>query len=147
VAYLGFMLLLIVPESIGIKCWVCNSYSDRKCADPFDNRSYVITDCDSKDQLRDNLQGVPSTMCRKTSQKVNGIWRYIRSCGFLGEPGIGRDERYCRRRKGTNDIYIEDCLCRGKDGCNGSEKLDALYYFILGSIFIRFVSSRFLFKG
>ena len=25
---------------------------------------------------------------------VNGNWRYIRSCAWLGEPGVGRDERY-----------------------------------------------------
>ena len=43
---------------------------------------------------------------------VEGQWRYVRSCAFLGEPGIGGDERYCQRRKGTDDIYIEDCLCR-----------------------------------
>ncbi|ODM91860.1 hypothetical protein Ocin01_14822 [Orchesella cincta] len=47
-----------------------------------------------------------------------GEWRWIRSCAFLGEPGIGGDERYCKRRTGTFDIYQEDCLCRGKDGCN-----------------------------
>ena len=25
---------------------------------------------------------------------VNGEWRYFRSCAFLGEPGVGNDERF-----------------------------------------------------
>jgi len=29
----------------GIKCWVCRSDGDPKCADPFDNTSFPITDC------------------------------------------------------------------------------------------------------
>ncbi len=28
-----------------IKCWVCHSDADPKCADPFDNSSLPIKDC------------------------------------------------------------------------------------------------------
>ena len=51
---------------------------------------------------------------------VNGNWRYIRSCAWLGEPGVGRDERYCTHRSGTYNIHVEYCTCRSKDGCNGA---------------------------
>ena len=49
---------------------------------------------------------------------VNGEWRFIRSCAFLGEPGVGNDERYCIHRSGTYNIHVEYCTCRKKDGCN-----------------------------
>ena len=51
---------------------------------------------------------------------MNGNWRYIRSCAWLGEPGVGRDERYCTHRSGTYNIHVEYCTCRSKDGCNGA---------------------------
>jgi len=62
-------------------------------------------------------------MCRKVRQKVNGEWRYIRSCAFLGEPGLessigsGRDERYCIHRTGTYNIHVEYCTCRYEKTC------------------------------
>ena len=49
---------------------------------------------------------------------VDGNWRYIRSCAWLGEPGLGShsgnqpDERYCIHRSGTYNIHIEYCTCR-----------------------------------
>ena len=52
---------------------------------------------------------------------VNGNWRYLRSCAWLGEPGVGRDERYCIHRSGTYNIHVEYCTCRSKDGCNAGE--------------------------
>ncbi|XP_021951888.1 uncharacterized protein LOC110848860 [Folsomia candida] len=104
----------------GIKCWVCNSFNDLGCGDPFDNSSFPITDCDAELNKRANLQGVKATMCRKLVQKIEGKWRFIRGCAFLGEPGIGGDERFCRRYLGSYDLYTEDCLCRSKDGCNGA---------------------------
>lgn len=121
-----------------IKCWVCRSDGDPKCADPFDNTSFPIADCRTE-QNRDHLPGLDPTMCRKVRQKgmstlkaaacthcswlaysvsVNGNWRYLRSCAWLGEPGVGRDERYCIHRSGTYNIHVEYCTCRSKDGCN-----------------------------
>ncbi|XP_023322956.1 uncharacterized protein LOC111697260 [Eurytemora carolleeae] len=111
--YTGY---LIFPGS-SIKCWVCRSDGDPKCADPFDNTSFPITDC-RHEKERDHLPGLVATMCRKVRQKVNGEWRYIRSCAWLGEPGVGNDERYCIHRSGTYNIHVEYCTCRKKDGCN-----------------------------
>jgi hypothetical protein len=57
-----------------IKCWVCRSDGDPKCADPFDNTSFPITDC-RQEKPRDHLPGLLSTMCRKVRQKGDACWR------------------------------------------------------------------------
>nr|CAD7458244.1 unnamed protein product [Timema tahoe] len=54
------------------------------------------------------------------STKVNGQWRYFRSCAYLGEPGIEGDERFCLMRTGTYNIFMEYCTCNSKDGCNSA---------------------------
>lgn len=186
----------------GIKCWVCRSNVDPKCADPFDNTTLPIQDCneyylqhlkgkldsfvnlkafilwkwfyrsianplepdrfpitDAFDELLNRYEekhglgpygaippayppqvgpqaqpqptrpGQPklirATMCRKIRQKVQGNWRTIRSCAFLGSPGDGTgNEHHCRVRHGTHDIYIEYCTCNSKDGCNAATTVD-----------------------
>jgi len=121
VYFFVFFSYFILP-GLCIKCWVCRSDTDPKCADPFDNTSFPISDC-SHEPERQHLPGLESTMCRKVRQKVNGDWRYIRSCAFLGEPGVGSDERYCIHRSGTYNIHVEYCTCRKKDGCNPASSL------------------------
>ena len=51
-----------------IKCWECRSDGDPKCADPFDNTSFPITDCLTKAE-KEHLPGLKATMCRKIRQK------------------------------------------------------------------------------
>merc|ERR1711936_1255557 len=126
IALIVFLIYILgIQTGHSIKCWVCRSDGDPKCADPFDNTSFPITDCSHKPP-REHLPGLLSTMCRKIRQKVNGEWRFIRSCAFLGEPGVGNDERYCIHRSGTYNIHVEYCTCRKKDGCNSvpSTQLD-----------------------
>ncbi|XP_026292986.1 uncharacterized protein LOC113217342 [Frankliniella occidentalis] len=107
---------------LAIKCWDCRSDADPKCADPFDNSTVPITDCRTLGNL-DHLPGVRPTMCRKIRQKVNGEWRYFRSCAYMGEPGIQGDERFCLMRTGTYNIFMEYCTCNSKDGCNSAGSL------------------------
>ncbi|CAL4170716.1 unnamed protein product, partial [Meganyctiphanes norvegica] len=102
----------------GIKCWFCNSLLDTYCADPFDNRTAVIKDCDTADELP-HLRGVPATMCRKIRMKINGHWRIKRDCARLGYYTWG-EERYCTMRTGTYNIHMEYCTCKDKQGCNDS---------------------------
>ena len=106
-----FLIFFFLSIGESIKCWVCRSDGDPLCADPFDNTSFPISDCNKEKPLA-HLPGLSSTMCRKVRQKVNGNWRYLRSCAWLGEPGIGRDERYCIHRSGTYNIHVEYCTCR-----------------------------------
>ncbi|XP_014214431.1 uncharacterized protein LOC106643705 [Copidosoma floridanum] len=111
------LFVFFVGKGLSIKCWKCRSDTDPKCADPFDNTSFPISDCANEKSLS-HLPDAKSTMCRKIRQKVNGEWRYFRSCAFMGEPGIGGDERFCLMRTGTYNIFIEYCTCNSKDGCN-----------------------------
>ncbi|KAG9511413.1 Charged multivesicular body protein 5 [Fragariocoptes setiger] len=136
----------ITPVS-AIKCWVCQSNVDPKCADPFDNSTLPITDCDAYPRndlaipksdyeiLQEkqtfgltNQQPInnsfKATMCRKIRQKVNGEWRTIRNCAYLGQPGEGQgNENYCLMRKGSYDIFMESCTCNSKDGCNPGSRI------------------------
>merc|ERR1711963_631891 len=114
--------LLNIQGGDSIKCWVCRSDGDPKCADPFDNTSFPIADC-RQEKEREHLPGLGATMCRKIRQKINGNWRYIRGCAWLGEPGIGRDERYCIHRSGTYNVHMEYCTSRSKDGCTSATSL------------------------
>ncbi|KAL7305628.1 hypothetical protein TKK_0002356 [Trichogramma kaykai] len=116
------LLSCFITKGLAIKCWVCRSDSDPKCADPFDNSTVPITDCSQEKDL-EHLPGVRPTMCRKVRQKVSGEWRYFRSCAFLGEPGILGDERFCLMRTGTYNIFMEYCTCNSKDGCNSATGL------------------------
>lgn len=115
------VVLVFIQQAFSIKCWDCRSDIDPKCADPFDNTTFAITDCSTR--TLDHLPGQKATMCRKMRQKVDGVWKYVRSCAFLGEPGIGGDERFCLMRTGTYNIFMEYCTCNTKDGCNTSSRL------------------------
>lgn len=115
----ALFFLCCLQQGFSIKCWVCRSDSDPKCADPFDNSTVPITDCKQEPEL-DHLPGVRPTMCRKIRQKVNGVWRYFRNCAYMGEPGIAGDERFCLMRTGTYNIFMEYCTCNSKDGCNSA---------------------------
>ncbi|KAK5641900.1 hypothetical protein RI129_010447 [Pyrocoelia pectoralis] len=116
-------LILIISTQISntIKCWDCRSDIDPRCSDPFDNKTFSMTFCPT---VKSNfLVGMEATLCRKIRQKVNGVWKYFRSCAFLGEPGIAGDERFCLMRTGTYNIFMEYCTCNSKDGCNTSSTL------------------------
>ncbi|XP_017769426.1 PREDICTED: uncharacterized protein LOC108557430 [Nicrophorus vespilloides] len=114
--YCALVLCAVFATGWSIKCWDCRSDADPKCSDPFDNTTFAITDC--KQQKLAHLGNLQSTMCRKIRQKIHGVWRYIRSCAYLGEPGIQGDERFCLMRTGTYNIFMEYCTCNSKDGCN-----------------------------
>ncbi|EEB17544.1 conserved hypothetical protein [Pediculus humanus corporis] len=119
--YTSIFIVLTIPEVFSIKCWVCRSDVDPKCKDPFDNSSFPITDCRQEPDLP-HLPGVRPTMCRKIRQKVNGEWRYYRSCAYLGEPG-------------TYNIFMEFCTCNSKDGCNTASVKPVNFTLIYLSVF------------
>lgn len=149
---LGPMLILITQQ-VGpvhsIKCYVCQSNVDPKCADPFDNLTLPITDCDAypradlvvQNEIEEQrgffsaftqpapVKPLVATMCRKIRQKVDGEWRTIRGCGYLGPPGDippdkqGSDVGQCQMRHGSYDVFMESCTCNNKDGCNSATSL------------------------
>lgn len=152
------LLFIVVAKSYfadSIKCYVCQSNVDPKCADPFDNLTLPITDCDAypradlvpkseSDVLEDRgffssftlptpVKPLRATMCRKIRQKVNGEWRTIRGCGYLGPPGDQPPDKQdyqtgssCQMRYGAYDVFMETCACNNKDGCNSSTSLSVL---------------------
>ncbi|KAF4527465.1 hypothetical protein B566_EDAN016275 [Ephemera danica] len=56
------VLLLQAEKGSCIKCWVCRSDSDPKCADPFDNSTVPITDCRQEKELP-HLPGIRPNLC------------------------------------------------------------------------------------
>nr|XP_029715129.1 uncharacterized protein LOC115258837 [Aedes albopictus] len=128
-----------MPILLRHKVLECRSDLDPKCADPFDNKSLPLSDCSRKSLV--HLPNVRSTLCRKVRQKVNGEWRYIRSCAYIGEPGIGGDERYCLMRSGTYNIFVEYCTCNSKDGCNSGSEQVLLMYLLAASIVAQYLLS------
>lgn len=52
-----------------IKCWECKSHADPLCADPFDNTTLPITECNRR--YLPHLPNLIATMCRKVRQKVS----------------------------------------------------------------------------
>ncbi|XP_074601771.1 UPAR/Ly6 domain-containing protein crok-like [Brevipalpus obovatus] len=115
------ILILFTCTGVSIKCWLCNSRTDPKCADPFVNESIPLNDCvnDPHKPTTPELANRVATMCRKVRQKVDNEWRVIRSCAYLGEVGEGTgNENVCRYTRGSYNIFIETCTCNSKDGCN-----------------------------
>ncbi|XP_044739538.1 uncharacterized protein LOC123300923 [Chrysoperla carnea] len=137
-----FLSCFAIQNSYAIKCWVCRSDADPKCGDPFDNTTVPITDCRQEKGL-DHLPGVKATMCRKIRQKVHGSWRYFRSCAYMGEPGIGGDERFCLMRTGTYNIFMEYCTCNSKDGCNTGSSFTVSAICIIACTFLAFIRVAF----
>ncbi|CAK1555835.1 unnamed protein product [Leptosia nina] len=131
-----YFLLNLISTALSIKCWNCRSSNDPKCADPFDNTTVPITDCTQEKGLR-HLPGLRPSMCRKIRQKVNGEWRYIRDCAYLGEVGIQGDERFCLMRTGTYNIFVEYCTCNSKDGCNSAslKYASSVLIFLVGLVY------------
>ncbi|KAF4533560.1 hypothetical protein B566_EDAN001046 [Ephemera danica] len=97
-----------------IKCYQCNSEYDPRCGDPFDSYSIGEVDCDRKPRLEH--VNYNASLCRKTSQKVNGKLRTIRTCGYLPAEN---DQLTCVHRSGTYEVHINYCACKG-DLCNGA---------------------------
>lgn len=119
----GLLYFFLLWETgSAIKCWECKSHADPRCADPFDNTSLPISECAAR--TLPHYPNLKATMCRKIRQKVDGNWRFIRSCAFLGTPGEGTyDENYCLMRTGTYNVFVETCTCNSKDGCNAAPAL------------------------
>ncbi|XP_065220271.1 UPAR/Ly6 domain-containing protein crok-like [Planococcus citri] len=131
------LIIFFTTSSYSIRCWDCNSNTDPKCADPFDNSTVHMKDCEYAAPLP-QYPNVKSTMCRKIRQKVNGKWRYFRDCAYLGEPGIGGDERYCLMRTGTHNIFVEICTCASRHGCNSASLSLYSVAVLFGSILCAF---------
>ena len=119
------LLALFSASAAAIKCWECNSKYDARCGEDFSNYSVALVDCDQRKNLvrhlepldpRTSTEPPPATLCRKTTQVVEGETRIIRGCGWINNTGALAD-RECFRRAGTKEVQLFHCLCR-TDACN-----------------------------
>ncbi|XP_066992493.2 UPAR/Ly6 domain-containing protein crok [Anabrus simplex] len=99
--YFVLGMLLAVHRGEAIKCWNCNSNTDSKCGDPFDNRTMVLTDCSS------SQDGLNMRYCSKIRIDVNGHYVYYRSCSHT--------EGLCPDAVGSGH-----CATCDSDGCNSA---------------------------
>lgn len=116
---IALAFFFMVPSAESLHCWDCNSGYDPRCADPFDNHSIALVDCSQISYSHLNVK--EATLCRKTTQTVNGKLRVIRSCGWLNSTHED-DGKSCFQRSGSQDVYITHCTCFS-DGCNGSSSI------------------------
>ncbi|KAH7931634.1 hypothetical protein MRX96_016991 [Rhipicephalus microplus] len=104
-----------------IYCWRCNSAYDPNCADPFNNITSDLVNCDMR--VKEHLPpGTRAQVCRKIVQKVYSDFRTVRDCGWLKSDKEGTE---CMRRAGTFSVLMKYCSC-DKDGCNGARRPTAV---------------------
>uniref|UniRef100_A0A147BNT5 Uncharacterized protein n=1 Tax=Ixodes ricinus TaxID=34613 RepID=A0A147BNT5_IXORI len=129
--FLGVLLVFLafVHRGWAIYCWRCNSAYDPNCADPFNNITSDLVNCDmrSREHLPPEKKAV---VCRKIVQKVYSDFRYVRDCGWLREEKEGAS---CMRRAGTFSVLMKYCSCE-QDGCNGGPYLRAAPSWILALV-------------
>jgi len=138
---LAFTFITIISCSISpgfaIKCWECNSQYDHRCGEAFDNFTVALVDCDQRSSDvahidRENMvrynaytvaeaKEIPdtskATVCRKTTQIVEGKTRVIRGCGWIRNTGEYTKDKSCFTRTGTKEVMVYHCSCK-TDGCN-----------------------------
>lgn len=114
---LTILAAISLPSAFAIKCWKCNSETDKFCeqvpAGPVNNDT-DIPSCLSKlyeDCPDDGLK----YFCRKQTQVIKDQKRVIRGCGF------DKSELECYQTK-TPLVATHVCQCF-EDGCNGSHSL------------------------
>lgn len=123
VSLVGVVLftLVFVHKGWAIYCWRCNSAYDPNCADPFNNITSDLVNCDMR--VKEHLPpGTRAQVCRKIVQKVYSDFRTVRDCGWLKSDKEGTE---CMRRAGTFSVLMKYCSC-DKDGCNGARRPSAI---------------------
>jgi len=135
------VLLGSISVSAGIKCFSCNSHYDRNCADPFNNYTTELVNCNQEDHRMNHLPLINGTkrhtanICRKTVQIVENEERIIRSCGWLPNTESMKD-RECFTRTGTHQVMVYHCVCN-EDGCNGCGLITSSASFILIALLLQ----------
>jgi len=139
----SLVLLSMATSTLGIKCFSCNSHYDRNCADPFNNYTSELVNCDQEDHrmthlaLRDDNTRHSANICRKTVQIVQDEMRIIRSCGWLPNPDSLKD-RDCFTRTGTHSVMVYHCVCH-EDGCNTALGLSLSASLLFSSVLLRYL--------
>lgn len=114
-----FLLAVLIPIALSIKCWECNTRINGGCGDPFVPGDFAQADCSQKHLPR--FPDKNGHFCRKTTQKINNVVRVIRTCGYINEtmdqvPEGAVLPKTCEKQSGA--VVIETCVCNSGDGCN-----------------------------
>ncbi|XP_059476759.1 uncharacterized protein LOC132197468 [Neocloeon triangulifer] len=114
-------LVLSAQTGYAIKCFVCNSHTDKACMQDRPPES-LEKDC------TDAPDGATYTMCRKIVQhidfEVNGLQpdhRVIRSCGYEASNYVDK----CYQRAGFGGRQ-EVCSCTTGDMCNSAPGISSM---------------------
>lgn len=124
----AIVLLMLAHEGHAIKCFTCNSHTDKGCDEKEPPEQYAK-------ECSEQRNGPKYTFCRKITQiiefSVNNLppdTRTIRSCGFEE----GNYKNRCYQRSGFGGRQ-EVCACDG-ELCNGAVKVKATLGVLLATL-------------
>ena len=116
------LLLSLISVANSISCYVCESYRDFRCLDPFDSQPFPVVDCSKMSFVRDK----EPVFCEKKTEVYDGQYITTRGCSVefrwedvQGYRDVSGGQVPCIRRKGK-----ETCLC-SNDWCNSSVRAAA----------------------
>ncbi|XP_037069072.1 protein quiver-like [Pollicipes pollicipes] len=135
---ISVLLLLCAVGGLAIRCFECNSWYDRWCADPFKRKEVGSVDCEDK-ITGAHLDGLNSTICRKIVHHVGNHHRIVRSCGWVDDREVmaGRD---CMKKAGTYQVAVYYCSCY-EDLCNSASdhKMSLLLLLSAGASWLHYL--------
>ncbi|XP_045137480.1 uncharacterized protein LOC123519897 isoform X2 [Portunus trituberculatus] len=108
----------IMPTSMAIKCFVCNTQTDPACNDHFQEDSPALQNAFVQEcEVNENKT---NPFCRKVKEYIhtNSIVRVHRECAYMMREG------YDCYQKRSEDYVMDVCQC-DKDHCNNSPALTA----------------------
>ena len=128
------LLFCLIRASSPLQCFVCDSYIDAHCGDPFYHEDdYEYNNKRPKDPslLR---PCPPDSFCRKIYQNVRGEERVIRSCGSV--PDETDRDCYTTVHEEYNTLV---CQCDNEDGCNSGNMFQVSSITILSAILLAYL--------
>lgn len=134
------LLLAFVAPGDGIKCYVCNSFENALCADPFYYDSELLKPFDERKPKSEEtfLKDCPADsghayFCRKIYQNVRGEERVIRSCGWI------EDDRKREMYTTVLEEYNTEVNICKSDKCNSSTMTSVSVMAILSSVVLGYL--------
>ncbi|KAG6438512.1 hypothetical protein O3G_MSEX000026 [Manduca sexta] len=109
------VILCALTSVNSIKCWSCSSNIDPKCADPFDNSTFPLMDCNH--ERISHLSDVMLSMCHKSKHKVDNELVIVRGCAWKHQNDSSTTCLISSNRPNEVPLYCETC---DYDGCNGA---------------------------